>query len=139
MTGKGLDVSSAVASVSGPLKPYADGFAAVLVTQGYAAGTVMRHRQLMGHLSRWLEAHELGADALGEVLIEEFLAERHAAGRQASLRIGSFAPLLAYLRGVGVIGAPHDVPVGEIDAMLVRFAGYLAKERALRSRRSRCG
>jgi len=80
MTGKGLDVSSATASVSGPPKPY---------------------RQLMRHLSRWLEADELGADALGEVLIEEFLAERHAAGRQASLRIGSFAPLLACLRGVG--------------------------------------
>jgi len=30
-----------------------------------------------------------------------------------------------------VIGAPDDVPVGEIDAMLVRFAGYLAMERGL--------
>jgi integrase/recombinase XerD len=47
------------------------------------------------------------------------------------LRVGSFASLLAYLRGVGVIGAPKQVPVGDVDARLLRFAGYLAKERVL--------
>lgn len=124
-------MSSAAVSMSGPLKPYADGFAALLATQGYAAGTVLLHRQFAGHLSRWLENRALGADALSEGLIEEFLVERHAKGRQARLRVGSFAPLLAYLRGVGVIGAPEQVPVGEVDVLLLRFAGYLAKERGL--------
>jgi integrase/recombinase XerD len=47
------------------------------------------------------------------------------------LRVGSFASLLSYLRSVGVIGAPEQAPVGDVDALLLRFAGYLAKERGL--------
>ncbi len=124
-------MSSAAAPMSGPLMPYVDGFAAVLAAQGYAAGTVMLHRQHVGHLSRWLETRALGADVLREGLIEEFLVERHATGRQTRLRVGSFASLLAYLRSVSVIGASEQAPVGDVDALLLRFAGYLAKERGL--------
>ncbi|MFG3642870.1 tyrosine-type recombinase/integrase [Micromonospora sp. NPDC047762] len=76
-----------------------------------------------------METRALGAGVLSEGLIEEFLVERHARGRQTRLRVSSFASALAYLRGVGVIRSPEQAPVGEVDALLLRFAGYLAKER----------
>jgi integrase/recombinase XerD len=124
-------VSNDAGSMSGPLKPYADGFMAALAAQGYAAGTVMLHRQVLGYLSRWLGTHAFEADVLGEGLIEEFLTEHHATGLHKRLRVKSFASLLAYLRGVGIIGASRDAPVGEVDELLARFGGYLAKERGL--------
>ncbi|WP_157756780.1 site-specific integrase [Plantactinospora sp. KBS50] len=124
-------MSSAAVPMPGPLTPYVDGFAAVLTAEGYAARTVTLYRQYVGQLSRWLEAHSLGADVLSEGVIEEFLVERHATGHQTRLRVGSFASLLAYLRDVGVIGSPEQVPAGEVDALLLRFAGYLTKEQGL--------
>jgi integrase/recombinase XerD len=103
-----VDLSRVV--MSGPLGPYAEGFAAELGSRGYAASSVLHHCRLLGHVSRWLETQKLEAGALSTGLSEDFLAERHAAGQQVALRIGSLEPLLAYLRGLGVIEVPHPSP-----------------------------
>ena len=52
-----MSASSDAVSMSGPLKRYADGFEAAVAAQGYAAKTVMFHRQVLGYLSRWLETY----------------------------------------------------------------------------------
>jgi site-specific recombinase XerD len=71
----------------------------------------------------------LDAAALDEAAGRAFLADRQAAGRSARLRIGSLEPLLEYLRGIGAAPAPGPVPPA--DALLARYAAYLASERGL--------
>lgn len=119
-------------AVSGPLEKHAEGFAGWLAWQGYAPSVVVIHVRLLGHVSRWLEAGGLDASALDQAAGEEFLAWRRAAGRSAKLRIGTLEPLLDYLRGIGATPVPVPVPSAtEADALLARYAGYLAAERGL--------
>jgi integrase/recombinase XerD len=119
-------------ALSGPLERYAEGFADDLARQGYAPSVVVIHVRRLGHVSRWLEARGLDASALDETAGEAFLADRRAAGRSALLRIGSLAPLLEYLRCVGAAPVPGPVPPAtSADALLARYAGYLAAERGL--------
>ena len=119
-------------AVSGPLERYAEGFADELARQGYAPSVVVIHVRLLAHVSRWLEAGGLDASALDEEAGEAFPADRRAAGRSALLRIGSLAPLLEYLRGIGAAPVHGPVPPATpADALLARYAGYLAAERGL--------
>lgn len=119
-------------AVSGPLEEHAGGFAGWLARQGYAPSVVVIHVRLLGHVSRWLEARGQDAAALDEAAGEEFLAWRRAAGRSARLRIGTLKPLLDYLRETGATPPPVVVPpTTEADALLARYASYLASERGL--------
>jgi site-specific recombinase XerD len=119
-------------ALSGPLEEHAEGFAADLARQGYAPSVVVIHVRRLAHASRWLEARGLGASALDEAAGKAFLADRQATGRSASLRIGSLAPLLEYLRGIGAAPVPGPVPPATpADALLARYAGYQASERGL--------
>ena len=119
-------------AISGPLERYAEGFADGLARQGYAPSVVVIHVRRLAHVSRWLDARGLDASALDEAAGEAFLADRRAAGRDALLRIGSLASLLEYLRGIGAAPAPGPVPrATPADALLARYAGYLAAERGL--------
>ena len=119
-------------ALSGPLERYAEGFADDLARQGYAPSVVVIHLRRLGRVSRWLEAGGLDASALDEAAGEAFLADRRAAGRNFLLRIGSLAPLLEYLRGIGAAPVPGPVPPATpADALLARYAGYLATERGL--------
>jgi integrase/recombinase XerD len=119
-------------ALSGPLERYAEGFAGDLARQGYEPSTVVFHVRLLAHVSRWLEARGLDAAALDEAAGEAFLASRRASGRSARLRTGSLEPLLEYLRGIGAAPVPGPVPPATpADALLARYAGYLAAERGL--------
>ena len=119
-------------ALSGPLEEHAAGFAADLAGQGYAHSVVVIHVRRLAHVSLWLEARGLGASALDEAAGRAFLVDRQAAGRSASLRIGSLAPLLEYLRGIGAAPVPGPVqPATPADALLARYAGYQASERGL--------
>jgi integrase/recombinase XerD len=101
-------------ALSGPLEEHAAGFAADLAGQGYAPSVVVIHVRRLAHVSRWLEARGLGASALDEAAGRAFLVDRQAAGRSASLRIGSLAPLLEYLRGIGAAPVPGPVQPAEV-------------------------
>jgi integrase/recombinase XerD len=119
-------------ALSGPLEEHAAGFAADLARQGYAPSVVVIHVRRLAHVSRWLEARGLGASALDEAAGRAFLVDRQATGRSASLRIGSLAPLMEYLRGIGAAPVPGPVPPATpADALLARYAGYQASERGL--------
>src|SRR3954466_11435883 len=88
--------------VSGPLEVFASGFVAELARLGYRRTPVVFQLQLMAHASRWLLREGLGADALTSEVVERFLAERRAAGYTNYVTARAMAPLLGYLRGLGV-------------------------------------
>jgi integrase/recombinase XerD len=91
--------------VSGPLEPFAAGFAAELQRQGYTPGSACQQMYLFAHLSRWLAGERLDAHALEAATIERFAATRRAAGYVPYTSAKALRPLLAHLRGLGAAPA----------------------------------
>jgi integrase/recombinase XerD len=118
--------------VSGPLEAFASGFAAELARLGYRRTPATLQLQLMARASRWLAREGLGADALTSEVVERFLAERRAAGYTNYVTARAMAPLLGYLRGLGVapVASPR-VAVGAVEVLLADYRAYLAVERGL--------
>ena len=125
--------------LSGPLEPFAVGFAAELSRRGYARDSVVLHLQLLAHLSRWLEGERL---AIGELhspaLVERFVATRRERyTRHVSPR--ALVPLLAYLRAAGVVASPATAGWGSpAEALLERYRCHLLTERGLRAQTAGC-
>jgi integrase/recombinase XerD len=124
--------SSGRGHVRGPLAPYGERFRGHLPGQGYSWGSAAHQIHLMAHLSRWLEARGLGPAALDEYLTGQFLAVRRADGYAALRSARALAPLLGYLRGLGVVAPPlMAVPRTPADRLAARFGEYLVRERCL--------
>jgi len=118
--------------VSGPLEVFAPGFAAELVRVGYRRVPIVFQLQLMAHASRWLSRERLGADALTTEVVQRFLAERRAAGYTNYVTARAMAPLLSYLRALGVAPAPSSpTPVGAVEVLLAGYRDCLLVERGL--------
>jgi site-specific recombinase XerD len=118
--------------VSGPLEVFASGFVAELARLGYRRTPATFQLQLMAHVSRWLQRERLGAGELTSEVVERFLAERRAAGYTNYVTARALAPLLGYLRGLGVAPAASPrVAVGAVDVLLADYRDYLAVERGL--------
>src|SRR5260370_33618370 len=101
---------------------------------GFTELSARCQRGLAAPLSRWLAAAGLGTAALTTSTVDEYLAARRAAGYTAYLTPKALAPLLGYLRGLGV-GPPAGLaasaaPGGEL---LERYRCYLLAERGLRA------
>jgi hypothetical protein len=67
--------SGRIQKVTGPLKPFAAGFAQFLAGRGYSPGPVRLRLWLVDHVSRWLEAGELEPRALTPVVVRSAQAE----------------------------------------------------------------
>ena len=118
--------------VSGPLVGHAAGFRADLEAQGYRRNVVANQLQLFAHVSRWLENKGLGPQHLTRERVLEFLSARRSAGYTLWLSEKGVAPLLTYLRSVGVAPAPEaPVAVASADRVLEEFRSYLVHERGL--------
>jgi integrase/recombinase XerD len=120
--------------VTGPLAEYADGFRAELARLGYTPLTAAGQLRLMAHLSRWMNAEGLDAQALEMPVAERYFEERCAAGYANERTVVALGPLLGYLRGLGAAPAPAAGPVTEAGQLLDRYAAYLAAERGLARR-----
>ena len=118
--------------VRGPLACYAEGFREDLLGQGYTQGSAAHQIHLMAHVSRWLEASGLEPADLDDSVTRQFVAARRAGGYAALRSARALAPLLGYLRGLGVAAAPR-MPEPQVsgDRLAGRFAEYLARERGL--------
>lgn len=118
--------------VSGPLEPFAPGFAAQLSRLGFTTNSAGLKMGVVAHLSRWLAAEDLPADALDDVVVRRFCAARRAAGYTQYLTPRSLLHLLAYLRALGVV-APAEVRIAEgpVDELLDAFSAYLSVARGL--------
>ncbi len=117
--------------VVGPLGPYVEGFRDDLARRGYPPSTVALHLQLMGHLSRWLAGRGLVASALTPAMVDGYLIERRAARYVGHRTARAFQPLLAYLRRREVVAEPPAPDATAVEALLARYACYLAGERGL--------
>jgi integrase/recombinase XerD len=118
--------------VSGSLEVFASGFAAELARLGYRPTPITFQLQLMAHASRWLAREGIGAGELSSEVVERFVAGRRAAGYTNYVTARAMAPLLGYLRGLGVAPAASPRPaVGAVEMLLAGYREYLAVERGL--------
>lgn len=118
--------------VIGPLEPYATGFRHELTRQGYTAHSASFQLHLMAHASRWLASSGLDAGDWTRARIDEFLEARRAKGYTLWLSTRAMAPLLGYLRDLGVAQALIPVsPASPAEELLERYRCYLIQERGL--------
>ena len=117
--------------MSGPLAAYAEGFYADLTERGYASSSATEHVRLMGHVSQWLDKEAVTAGELTAERVEGFLQSR----RQSHVRLVSaraIAPLLSFLRGLGVVPEPPSLlPGTDAERLLDDYRRYLLGERKL--------
>jgi integrase/recombinase XerD len=118
--------------VSGPLAPYAPGYAAELARVGYTASGATLSLRLVAHLSAWLQREGIEPGSLAPAEVDRFLATRRAAGHTRYASAKAIRPPLEYLRGLAVVPiAPEVEPDGPIDRLLARYHRYLVVERSL--------
>ena len=118
--------------VTGPLAGQADGFAVRLAELGYTPLSAANQLRVMARLSRWLAAREQVPASLDAERVEAFLAECRASGYTCWLSARGVAPLLGYLRGLGVApGAVCEPAATAAEVLLGRYRAYLAGERGL--------
>jgi integrase/recombinase XerD len=122
----------------GPLAPHAGGLASELARLGFTELSARCQLGLASHLSRWLAAAGLGTASLTTSRVEEYLAVRRAAGYTAYLTPKALAPLLGYLRELGVAPQAEIAPPTVPAVVLVeRYRCYLLGERGLQARVAR--
>jgi integrase/recombinase XerD len=119
--------------VAGPLAGYADGFHGALAERGYSRGAAAVQLQVMGHLSGVAcppGPGRFGADGGGGGRLP---AERRSLGCASHWSRRALAPLLGFLRRREVTPAPMlPGPTSPpVEALLARYARYLAGERGL--------
>jgi integrase/recombinase XerD len=118
--------------VSGPLAPYAAGFASWLRSRAYSPSAAADRLCQLDQLSRWLEREGLGVDELTGEQAERFVAARRAAGRVTWVSPQSVMMPLEYLRELGVAPAPAPVVAqGLLEELLQDYRRYLSIERGL--------
>lgn len=119
---------------TGPLEPFAVGFADALRTSGYTARGISGQLYLMAHLSRWLAEEHLGVASLTGPVVERFMAARRVAGYAQFRSPRALEPLLFHLRELGQVPSPSlPQPEGPVDELLWRFRRYLTEERGLKA------
>lgn len=117
--------------VTGPLAPFAPGFARELSQQGYRRKPVTDQVRLLAHLSRWLVGKGLDSTDLSSSVLEEFLGERRSQAYTLWLSPKALVPLIDYLRGIGVtICEPKSEP-DPVELLLARYREYLLGTRGL--------
>jgi integrase/recombinase XerD len=115
---------------TGPLEPYAAGYAAELARLGYTPLSALMQLRLAAQLSRYLVSEGLPALTLDAAA--DFLAARRAAGLREYVHMRAFGPLLGYLRGVGAVPHPETAaPPGPAAELLDAWDRYLDGERGL--------
>jgi site-specific recombinase XerD len=120
--------------VSGPLAPFAEGLRRDLADRGYARDTVGDHVHLLADLSEWLSGRGLAVADLATPVAEEFLRVRRAAGLRVGVTPRGLAPLLGYLRRLGVAPAhTAAVPDTPVQILLAEYRQHLVGERGLSS------
>jgi integrase/recombinase XerD len=123
--------------VRGPLESYVAGFAKELATQGYTRFSAEQHICFIAHLDRWMLAQHLKSGELTGAVVEQYLAERRAAG-YVNYRSGkAMRPLLDYLAAQGAL-LPEVIVLGSVEGLLERYRTYLVGERGLTPGTARC-
>ncbi|MFV0301992.1 MAG: tyrosine-type recombinase/integrase [Paracoccus sp. (in: a-proteobacteria)] len=115
-----------------PVTALSNGFEEDLRRQGYAAGTIWKQRRLLNDLIGWLVGRHLTIGSLSMAQVDQFLADRRAAGVRRLKTRKALSPILGYLRGLGLVPAA-EVAVENDPArtILNRCRQFLTTERGL--------
>lgn len=118
---------------TGPLEPFAEGYASELAGLGYTSESIPQQLRLVARLSAWLAEKGLGIDALTAERVNEFVTDLLACGYRLHRSARSLEPLLAHLRRRGVLGLPAaaEGEPGPVGVVLARYEAYLLKQRDL--------
>lgn len=114
----------------GGLGPQVEGYRAWLVQRGYTPSTVQNMLKEFGQVGRWLTVQELAPGHLDEQRIAAFVAARRAAGYRRVPGTRAMAPLLSYLREVGIAAEAPPV-VTPLGVLLAQYRAWLVGERGL--------
>ena len=118
--------------LSGPLQEFGPGFVGELERLGYSLLGATLQVRLMARASRWMQAEGLTPGELTDEVVDRFLAERRAAGRRDYATPRAMAPMLVYLRVLGVVpSASPSEPSTRAEELGQRFGRYLTVERGL--------
>lgn len=118
--------------VAGPLAPFAAALRSELTGQGFTRHAVANHTHLLAHLSGWLTERGLGAGDVNADALQAFLQDRRAAGYGYLISLRGMAPMLTYLRGVGVVPAAGLPTLSDpVQVLLAEYRVYLTAERSL--------
>ncbi|MGH9098462.1 MAG: tyrosine-type recombinase/integrase [Acidimicrobiales bacterium] len=103
-----------------------------LLELGYSLSAAKKHRQLVTHLSGWLEREGIVLQELTAPATEGFFRARRRHGTPNLRTTRSIDPLLDYLRSLGVIVEPAPVaPSDPVSAFCEHYRRYLLVERGL--------
>lgn len=118
-------------AVRGPLAAYAHGFRDELRALRYTPLSAANQVRVLAHLSRWLESKKLDPDALSEGRLRDFLRVRRRKYTCWRSERG-IAPLLTYLRRIGVAPAPAvPSPTTGAERLLAEYVDYLRRIRGI--------
>ncbi|MGH3469260.1 MAG: tyrosine-type recombinase/integrase [Thermocrispum sp.] len=118
--------------MSGPLAPYAPGFAGSLAGRGYARLSIAGQLRLMAHVSRWLAGQGLDASALSPQRAEAFCFMRRAEGYRGLRTVRALVPLVGFLQAEGVLQRPRtSEPTNPSEQLLQRYRSFLLDERGV--------
>lgn len=119
--------------VGGRLAGHKVGFWVELMAVGYCESTARKHLQLMAHLDAWLDREGLDVVALATNQVRRFFEARREAGYCTLVTLRSAAPLLGYLRRVGVVPAsiPPRHAEGSAEKLAYDFGVHLERVRCL--------
>jgi site-specific recombinase XerD len=115
---------------AGPLALHITWFAGRLAEQGYAPFTTHEKLRLVTHLSQWLQHQHVGADALDELSIDQFLAYRQQQGRAPRHHRVTLRIFLKELRAAGMLPVPPRQD-SALDVLVHTFDHYLTSVRGL--------
>ena len=119
------------ARVTGPLQPYAAGFAAELARLGYASGSAYGQMLLMAHVSRWLSGEGLDAGGLTPEAAGRFLAHRGRPATRSCCRRRGWRRCWDTCAGWRGAGGARPGPGRAGEKLLVRYRRYLVTERGI--------
>jgi site-specific recombinase XerD len=116
-----------------PLASFGAGLAEDLAGLGYTPNCIVRHVRLLRRLDEWMAGEGLTPGELTGGDVERFVGTRRAAGQLRWPSQRGVAPLLAYLRGAGVVPMP-PAPVaasGSVERVVASYQRWLVEERSL--------
>jgi site-specific recombinase XerD len=118
--------------LSGPLQEFGPGFVVELERLGYSPVGATLQVRFMARVSSWMQAEGLAPGELSDEVVEGFLDECRAAGHRDYVTARAMAPLLGFLRRLGVMPlASVPRPSTRAELLGERFRGYLSIERGL--------
>lgn len=114
----------------GELGPRVEGYREWLARRGYTPATVRGMLKDLGAVGRWMSREGLREAQLDEAAMVAFLVASGAGGGRRVLGPRAMAPLLSYLRGVGVCPLAKQ-PQTPLAVLLADYRIWMVQERGL--------